>query len=286
MLLFVNQLTNSDFSFLHPQRGLLGETWLSDIELEGALDDQGMVCDFGIVKATVRQLLDDLIDHRLLVPKQAPNLTRADIEQGVIQLDWALDPKQGDAGERIQLSCPESAVTLIDAGTISPDSVAHWCQQRLQDLLPDTLESIRIGFSTESIAGPYYHYSHGLKKHRGKCQRIAHGHRSKIIIHKNGERDKALEADWAEKFQDIFIGTLEDKVQTPEINNNIEFRYQAPEGNFALSLPRAHCYCIDRESTVEHIAAHIAGELKKRYPGDTIEVRAFEGIAKGAVVSR
>src|SRR5690625_7462263 len=68
MLLFVDHLTNVDFSFLDERRGLLGETWLANVQLKGDLDDQGMVCDFGIVKKRLRQWLDEELDHRLLVP--------------------------------------------------------------------------------------------------------------------------------------------------------------------------------------------------------------------------
>ena len=50
MHLFVDNLTNVDFSYLDADRGVVGETWLASIVLEGALDEQGMVCDFGIVK--------------------------------------------------------------------------------------------------------------------------------------------------------------------------------------------------------------------------------------------
>jgi len=48
--LFVKKLTNIDFSYLDVERGMVGESWLIDIELTGELDDQGMVVDFGIVK--------------------------------------------------------------------------------------------------------------------------------------------------------------------------------------------------------------------------------------------
>ena len=54
MKLFVDNLTNVDFSFLHPQRGLMGESWLVQLELDGSLNDQGMICDFGIVKKEVK----------------------------------------------------------------------------------------------------------------------------------------------------------------------------------------------------------------------------------------
>jgi hypothetical protein len=58
MQLFVNNLTNIDFSYLCPDRGLVGETWLVNIVLKGPIDPQGMVCDFGKVKKTLRTWLD------------------------------------------------------------------------------------------------------------------------------------------------------------------------------------------------------------------------------------
>ena len=50
MHLFVEKLVNIDFSYLDVTRGLVGETWWASTSLEGALDQQGMVCDFGTVK--------------------------------------------------------------------------------------------------------------------------------------------------------------------------------------------------------------------------------------------
>jgi 6-pyruvoyl-tetrahydropterin synthase len=48
--LFVDHLTVTYFSYLDFERGIVGESWIVDIELTGNLDNQGMVFDFGRVK--------------------------------------------------------------------------------------------------------------------------------------------------------------------------------------------------------------------------------------------
>src|SRR5690606_12316884 len=132
MLLFVDNLTNVDFSFLDPQRGLLGETWLANVKLHGELDEQGMVCDFGTVKKLLRHWLDTELDHRLAVPVRSPNITI--IEQGeFLDIRWLI----GDHGEFLDTRSPKDAIALVDAETLTNDTVAAWCISQLKKLFPE-----------------------------------------------------------------------------------------------------------------------------------------------------
>lgn len=281
MLLFVDKLTNSDFSYLDPQRGLLGETWLSHVELAGELDDQGMICDFGIVKATTRNFLDDLIDHRLLVPGKAPNLQLKPLGDST-ELHWELAD-----GYSIQHLSPKQCFTVVDVEEISPESVASWCEELLRQRLPDTITHLKLRFTTEEITGPWYQYSHGLKKHDGKCQRIAHGHRSKIEIMRDGQPAPDLEAQWAENLRDSYIATRADLQSDADIPADYyRFAYQSEEGHFRLQLPQRYCHLMDSDTTVEQIAVHIADSIKRQEPDSSITVKAYEGLAKGALVTR
>jgi 6-pyruvoyl-tetrahydropterin synthase len=278
MHLFVDNLTNVDFSYLDPSRGLVGETWLASIVLEGALDEQGMVCDFGIVKKTVRNWLDTYIDHCLVVATQAPSLTLQQ-QQDTINLTWSY------SGDQLQCSSPAQAISLIDSETISPDSVSTWCITELKKILPDTIDRILLTFTPEVIEHHSYHYSHGLKKHLGNCQRIAHGHRSTIQIFKNDQRDHALEAQWCARWEDIYIGTRSDLVSHTESDqsSHYHFAYDSEQGHFELTIPISNCYLIDTDTTVEFIAQHIANTLKQQDPNNTFTVKAYEGIGKGAI---
>ncbi len=283
MLLFVDNLTNVDFSYLHPERGVLGETWLAHIELGGTLDAQGMVCDFGTVKKTVRNWLDTELDHRLAVPMHSANLhcdnTRPSAD--CIDIQWQLPHGQ------VLTQSPADAVACVDAVNITPESVAAWATNALRQHLPDTVDQINLSFTQEPIAGAHYQYSHGLKKHLGNCQRIAHGHRSTIAIWRDGVRTPALEQQWSEKWRDIYIGTQEDLRETVTIDNkeHYVFAYNAQQGAFNLTLPKKQCYLIETDSTVEFIAAHIAAQLHEREPAATFRVKAFEGIGKGAIAT-
>ena len=72
--LFVEHVTHIDCGVLDAERGLSGATWLVDATLTGRRDDQGMLFDFGPAKRLLKAEIDALVDHRLLVPSQAPGL--------------------------------------------------------------------------------------------------------------------------------------------------------------------------------------------------------------------
>lgn len=277
MLLFVDNLATVDFSFLDARRGLLGETWLADVQLEGTLDDQGMVCDFSTVKKALKVWLDNELDHRLLVPRHAHQLELQE-EGEMLSLRWHF----GDRSETIDLRCPKEAVALVDAEELTRESVAEWCVERLNEeaLFPQG-SRLSLSFSTEYIESVFYHYSHGLKKHDGNCQRIAHGHRSKIAIWADDIPSPALEGEWASRFRDIYLATREDLVA--EEGDYFRFAYTAPQGDFEITLPQRCCYLMDTDTTVELIADHIAKTTKSEYPTSTIRVQAYEGMNKGAI---
>ena len=275
MKLFVDNLTNVDFSYLHPQRGLLGESWLVQLELDGSLNDQGMICDFGIVKKEVKKWFDLWIDHVLVVPTGLSELVY-NVDAGYTAVEWAYPN-----GERFSCRSPEAAICLVGMAEINEATLAEWCQGKLLELFPGEVKGLTIRFVPEKIDGAFYHYSHGLQKHDGNCQRIAHGHRSKIELFINGQRDTSLEAEWAERFKDIYIGSESHVTSQSEDEHN--YAYQAPQGRFEISLPARVCYVIDTDSTVELIASHLAKQIKLSYPNDRVMVKAYEGVGKGAI---
>ncbi|HBH34917.1 MAG TPA: hypothetical protein DDW45_00425 [Gammaproteobacteria bacterium] len=273
--LFVKSLTVMDFSYLHATRGLLGESWRVDINLTGDLDQQGMVLDFSDVKRQVKQLVDLEFDHKLIVPVRSSAVTLTQHEERCSVLF-----EYGDKA-RIEHHSPASALCLLPARSVSPETVAAAITASLLKEMPSNVSQLEIRLSPEQIDGAFYHYSHGLKHHAGNCQRIAHGHRSKLEILRDGTRDPQIESGWAAKWRDIYIGSREDLIS--EEDEQHLYRYQASQGEFELKLPAVCCYLIDSDSTVENLAQHVADSLKQSHPGSSFEVYVYEGIGKGAI---
>jgi len=285
--LFVNQLTVIDCSILDTQRGLIGASWVVDVELHGELDEQSMVFDFAKVKKTIKRVIDQEVDHKLLVPGEYANI---DIRSGSsINIHF-----RDERGEEIHHQSPASAICQIPAARVSRESVIGFLRTILLNALPANVSDLVIELHEEAAPGNYYSYSHGLKKHDGNCQRIAHGHRSQIQIWLDQERAEQLEQELATRWHDIYLGTREDI--TEQNNGFIRFSYTTDQGEFQLQLAEHRIHLMENDSTVECIAEHIleliqsetlvsiskAGRFADKLAVN-VKVKAFEGIGKGAI---
>lgn len=294
MQLFVNDLTVIDFSYLCAERGIVGESWIVDVLLDGSLNEQSMVLDFGIVKKQIKAIIDDAVDHKLLLPSLDNNLS---VSQSSRDDHEYVDYTSARANYYLQ--SPSEAFAKIDCEKIEINAVTEHLQHIIKAQLPQNVEGLTLTLRPEKIDGFYYHYTHGLKKHDGNCQRIAHGHRSKIQLYKNDMRSIALEKSWCQRWQDIYIATDSDAIShqdvelstsakavlTQDVNNTYAcFAYFAPQGRFDIAVETKVLEVVDCDSTVELLADYIARQLKQESPNDELKVIAYEGVAKGAIV--
>lgn len=291
MQLFVNDLTVIDFSYLCAERGIVGESWIVDVLLDGTLNEQSMVLDFGIVKKQIKAIIDDAVDHKLLLPMLNNNLTVANSQR---EQHEYVDFISKTASYFLQ--SPQCAFAKIAADSIEIEAVTAHLQSIIKAQLPQNVEGLTLTLRPEKIDGFYYHYTHGLKKHDGNCQRIAHGHRSKIQLFKNGMRSIKLEKNWCQRWEDIYIATNTDRVSKAEIelsdhaktkltDQHQFFAYFAPQGRFDIAVEDKILEEVDCDSTVELLADYIARQLKAQSPEDDFKVIAYEGVAKGAIAS-
>lgn len=296
MQLFVNDLTVMDFSYLCPKRGMVGESWIVDVVLNGELNEESMVLDFGRVKKDLKRLIDLYVDHKLLVPVEHDYTeTHHDELSDTVTVHFNRPNKS------IHLACPDEAYAFIYASSVTQASVKEYLKQIIATELPGNVEGIDIKLREEHIETPFYHYTHGLKKHDGNCQRIAHGHRSRIDVQVQHAVDMVSSSQrtqltrdwqqyWAKRFKDIYIGTAEDLIsQTVLVTDDrltkthYFFAYESSQGRFELVIPKAECEIIDTDSTVERLAQFMADEQRRLAPDFSHIVMAYEGVGKGAI---
>ena len=294
MQLFVDDLTVIDFSYLCKQRGIVGESWIVDVLLDGSLNEMSMVLDFAVVKKQIKAIIDDAVDHKLLLPSQEQALTLAEspYNTGHQTIDFISDVAS------YYLQSPACAFASIDSLTITIPAVTKHLTAIILAQLPDNVQGLSLVLRPEKIPSDYYHYTHGLKLHDGNCQRIAHGHRSKIQILVDDKRDASLEAAWCQRWKDIYIASEADRVSLDDIQlsaqamNNLTpdhqyFSYHAPQGRFDIAVENKILDVVDCDSTVELLADFILRQVKAEHPeltNNSVKVVAYEGVAKGAIV--
>ena len=292
MQLFVNDLTVIDFSYCCEQRGIVGESWIVDVMLDGALNEMKMVLDFAVVKKQIKAIIDDAVDHKLLLPMKSNCVSVSDSQhhQGHEYVDLF--------SERANyfLQSPNCAFAKIPAGKITFESVTDYLKDIILSQLPENVSGLVLTLRPENIKGDYYHYTHGLKLHDGNCQRIAHGHRSMITLYRNDKRNDDLEHFWCQRWEDIYIASEDDRVSINDIQLSDKarsslsdkhqfFAYQAPQGRFDIAVHESTLEIVDCDSTVELLADFIARQLKAQQPQDSFKVIAYEGVGKGAIAS-
>jgi 6-pyruvoyl-tetrahydropterin synthase len=290
MQLFVNDLTVIDFSYCCQQRGIVGESWIVDVLLDGALNEMSMVLDFAVVKKQIKAIIDDAVDHKLLLPMKNACITVNDSSHnnGHEYVDFM------SKRASYFLQSPKCAFAKIESDTINIESVTGHLTTIILEQLPQNVQGLKLTLRPENISGDFYHYTHGLKLHDGNCQRIAHGHRSTINILQEGKRVPSLEKQWCLRWKDIYIASEVDRIEKEEIQlsdfaqNNLTpdhhyFSYTAPQGRFDIAVDNKVLDVVDCDSTVELLADFIARQLVA--DNKEITVVAFEGVGKGAIAN-
>ena len=288
MQLFVNDLTVMDFSYLCPKRGMVGESWIVDVILSGDLNEESMVLDFGKVKKQLKHLIDEYIDHKLLVPVEHQySRVEHDEKSDRVKVDF-----MRPSNKSIHLNCPAEAYAFVYSENVTMPSVSDYLKDVIATHLPENVAGIELNLRAEVINTPFYHYTHGLKKHDGNCQRIAHGHRSKVVVFENQQENIKCQEYWAKRWCDIYIGSTEDIVDASatvfslpdgDFEHHHVFAYESSQGRFELAIPKAESEMMGTDTTVECLAQFMADEHKRLKSDSDFKVLAYEGVGKGAI---
>jgi 6-pyruvoyl-tetrahydropterin synthase len=292
--LFVRDIAQIDCAIMDPSSGVSGQSWHVDLTVSGVLDANGFVVDFSPLKSMVRQVLKESVDHALLLPVGSQTVQFSDSANGE---SWRMRcrPRNSQSDHIWDYQCPKGAVLPIRAVGIKASVVEQEVARILRHRLSERVRNISINLREEKTDSTEatYRYTHGITGHDGLCQRLLHGHRSKIEIFIGEERRPDLEHYIVREVfgSSVHIATP-DQIesgngeigQRGKTDAHMTLAYKGSLGAYRLTLPSSRVFLVERETSIECISTVIAQVLKREEnPRDRLRVICYEGINKGAV---
>lgn len=295
--IFIRNLTVLDCAIWDIAAGPRGRSWNVDVEWEGETDQEGILIDFSTAKSHAKKLIDEHFDHRLIISEELVSVS----EPG----RFTCHPhKRTPHTERFLLNTYPSSLSILP-NEVFEEFLSN-CTTKFESILADTIlqnsppniksVKIRLGEPKDCEGSYFFNYLHSLKYHSGNCQRF-HGHSNTIEIFKNGIFDDEKSSIVATQLSGKYL-IAENYLKRPEssdllhlmatlessehdTDNFVWAAYHGSQGEVLVRIPRQRLIAMPTESTIENIAEWIHETLFKADP--TIEVRAYEGLNKGAI---
>ncbi len=277
--LFLQRFTVLDFAYLAPQQGFQGESFHVSAELEGELDHQGFILDFGPAKKLLKAIVDESLDHKLVLPNH-PDLVGT--AKGFRFADLEYHP-------------PHEAIAVVENPEVTIAALEALLQTEAVEKLPANVKSVRFFLQQEGrfFHEPNFRYTHGLRLHEGNCQRLIHGHRNPIEVWLAGERQTKLEEFLALEWAGVHFAHAATVLNLSDLDMTVgrrqeknpqqaELGYESPQGEFWARFPASKLVVLEQEPSIENIARLGWQRLIAEGAPKEICVVAYEGINKGS----
>jgi 6-pyruvoyl-tetrahydropterin synthase len=286
--LFYKNVSTLDFAYVVDSERVIGCSLYVDVQFEGSEDRDGVIYDFSIAKNRVKSLIDEFIDHRLIVPNK---IVKEVADRYFIKIGM------------MEYLAPKEAFCLIDEEVkdeVKYKDIEKFAEKLILNELPDNISFIKITLREEVSDSSFFNYTHGLKNHYGNCQRLLHGHRNQIEIWTSNIRRGDLEKQFIKKYLscDIHFVYFENVINKEELlvlngdqrphgkidrGELVFIEYSSTQGKFSLKIPLKNCYFVDSETTIENMAAIFLKHVAIDYLiNSDLKIVAYEGIGKGA----
>lgn len=303
--LFYKNVTVLDYAYLDDHKGVVGDALKVHVEFIGKTDEEGVVYDFSYAKKKVKEIIDRDCDHRLVVPTGLINTI--DRDKTVFTYTYGLND------EKIDYQCPRQGICELPFHHVNKVTIASYLEEVILAEMPKTVSAVKITLEDESFGKvsdqgiekekPTFHYTHGLKEHYGNCQRLFHGHKNTVDVYINGteswEWENYLASDLFKnnihfcKWENVLNKEEVFKYSAGQIPKGVvrelpqvEIGYTSAQGEFKAKLPGKEVFFMESESTVENLSMLFANIVKEKVgAGKNVTVRAYEGVAKGAITS-
>lgn len=285
--LFIKELDILDCAVFCPEHGVIGSSWHVDVEIEGQLDRNGFVYDFSHTKRVIKETLKNSLDHALIIPNAHKSI-KIETKNQIASLE--IYSKKG----AWKYTAPSKSIFQISAQEVTSDTISREAGNIILKDLPSTVSNIKVTLRDENISDEdsLFRYTHGLPFHDGLCQRLLHGHRSKLIIYKDDKRDTEIEKlvieNWfgknvhiADKSQ--FKSECWEPYKRGPKDSYTTLSYTSAEGTFTAEIPSNFIFTVEQATSIESISQGICKALKALYPESSFTVIPHEGINKGGI---
>ena len=292
--LFVKDVDRLDCAVFDPSLGVVGQSWYVDIEVAGQLDDNGFVYDFSHLKKLVKLVLKKSLDHALLIPIQSTHVRYQESEAGEVWFLKAQGRLTGANSEWVY-ACPKGAVYPIRSVKVAESLIEAECMRLIRHRLTPGIQKVGIKFRPEvgEATDSFFRYTHGITEHQGLCQRLFHGHRSRVEVFVGGERRRDLEQYIAHDLFNsvVHIASKTQVVENPQHYNPtgsgddlVTLAYEGTLGSYEASIPSNRVFWVEDHTSIECISQALASHLANKLNSSCeIRVVCYEGIDKGAV---
>ena len=184
--------------------------------------------------------------------------------------------------------CPKGAVFPIMTHRITPESVAFEVKRLVRHRLPELVSNVEVSLRKEKgdCSDTFFKYTHGISGHQGLCQRLFHGHRSKIEIFVADEKRIDLEQYVA---HDLFGSNVhiacEDQVIDDSNKDYVVLGFTGTLGYYEGNIPRKQLFMVKKQTSIETITKALCEIIHEKTGLSGIKVLCYEGIDKGAIAT-
>ncbi len=298
--IFLKEVSTLDCAVFDGKQAVKGMTWLADVFISGALDKNHFVWDFGKAKKNIKNIIDKYFDHVLILPADSPHCTQKTGINGTnIKVILDIEPEVTDHGDQkniaMEYDAPAASYAFIPGALFSVANLEEAIALKIKESLPPGVQSLKVKLNEEigDAHALFFHYTHGLAGHDGACQRLFHGHRSKVEVRIDGQRDFAIEKWLVGEVlkESIHIAVTsqipsfrggEDILPVDE-SHKIQMSYDGSQGSYKAQIPSSKVLMIEEETSVECLADFLFNKVKERVPGKLVSLMVFEGVNKGAI---
>jgi 6-pyruvoyl-tetrahydropterin synthase len=293
--IFLNDITKVDAALFDPSRGVIGQTWKVDVTLTGPLNTNGFVFDFSDFKKMVRKVLKSSLDHALIIPINSQSVIFKGQSRGEC---WVMRARNGKGTLEQEWSyiSPPGAVFPSRSVALNRQILEQEIVRSLRHRLPPEILNISAtlredeAIPTEAV----FRYTHGIANHTGMCQRLFHGHKSRIQCFVGEERRPDYEHYLVRDIlgSHVHIATPSQYKAGPEIlpgfrgksKELITLAYEASQGYFEASIPADRVFMVEGETSIECLSRELARVVKREEnTSEKVRIICFEGIDKGAI---